>query len=142
MTHLFATNKTRMDLGLTVLRIGIGCLFVLHGYPKILGGSEKWLWLGSQMIHVGISFAPVFWGFCAAISEFVGGCALIVGGGTRIAAACLAFTMLIAVLYHVNQGDPYTKIAFPASQLIVFVCLMITGGGRYSLDGYFYPTQR
>jgi putative oxidoreductase len=28
------------DAGLLVLRIGIGVMFMLHGFPKVMGGPE------------------------------------------------------------------------------------------------------
>jgi hypothetical protein len=42
-----------------------------------MGGVQSWQWLGSQMSHVGITFAPQFWGFLAAASEFFGGICLV-----------------------------------------------------------------
>ena len=30
------------DIGLLILRIGFGCLFLFHGLPKLFGGPEKW----------------------------------------------------------------------------------------------------
>ena len=65
-------NKHR-HIGLLVLRIGIGCMFILHGAPKLFGGAEKWTQIGMAMASLGIGFIPAFWGFMAAISEFFGG---------------------------------------------------------------------
>ena len=35
-------NKHR-HIGLLVLRIGIGLMFILHGAPKLFDGPEKWV---------------------------------------------------------------------------------------------------
>ena len=63
-----------IDIALLILRVGIGIMFILHGYPKMMGGMEKWILLGSYgMSSLGIDYFPAFWGFMSAFSEFFGG---------------------------------------------------------------------
>ncbi len=31
-----------LDFGILVFRLGIGLMFIFHGYPKLVGGPEKW----------------------------------------------------------------------------------------------------
>ncbi|MEZ4689878.1 MAG: DoxX family membrane protein [Ignavibacteria bacterium] len=60
------------DLGILIIRIGIGISFILvHGLGKITGGPALWEKLGGAMSSFGINFLPTFWGFMAAFSEFV-----------------------------------------------------------------------
>ena len=132
------SSPQSIELGLTVLRVGIGILFIGHGFPKLIGGASKWLWLGQQMGNLGITFAPLFWGFCAAFSECVGGICLVPGLGTRVASCFMAFTMFVAVIHHIAKGDSYGYISFPLSQMIIFIALVIAGGGRFSLDYYLF----
>ena len=41
------TNRYRFhDLGLLLLRIGLGVVFVVHGFPKLAGGPAAWAGLG------------------------------------------------------------------------------------------------
>ncbi len=54
-------SSTAKGFGLFLLRVGIGLIFIRHGYPKLMGGQEEWLWLGSKMSHLGITAAPVLW---------------------------------------------------------------------------------
>jgi putative oxidoreductase len=122
------------DLGLLILRVGIGLIFIYHGYPKLMGGQEKWLWLGNQMIYLGIAFAPTVWGFMAAIAECIGGGMLVLGLGTRLAAFLMACVMVVACMMHWNIGDPFSLLAHPLSLLVVFVSLFVSGAGRFSLD--------
>ena len=61
------------DHGLLVIRLGMGAMFVMHGWPKMAGGSKAWTKLGHAMRHLGIDFAPTMWGFAAATSELAGG---------------------------------------------------------------------
>jgi len=36
------------DLGLLVVRVSIGIMFTIHGYPKLIGCPEKWTELAAQ----------------------------------------------------------------------------------------------
>ncbi len=130
---MFHTSDRLHNLGLFILRVGIGLIFMWHGFPKLIGGPEKWLWFGNQMSYFGITFAPVFWGFCAAASEFFGGIALVLGFYTRIAAFFIGCVMFVALVMHVSKGDAFGTFSHPLSLLIVFLSLMVMGGGAWSL---------
>ncbi len=71
------------DVGLLILRVGIGVMFVFHGYPKLIAGPEAWAMIGGSMKVLGIGFAQTAWGFMAALSECAGGILLAVGFFTR-----------------------------------------------------------
>ena len=123
------------DLGLLILRVGIGVMIMVHGYPKLVGGIEKWNWLGHQMSYLGINFLPVFWGFMAAVTEFFGGLCLILGFFHRVASLLLAFTMLVATLFHLGKGDGLAGSSHSIELGIVFISLILIGPGKLSLDG-------
>lgn len=123
------------DLGLLLLRVGIGLSYMNYGLPKLLGGPPLWEELGQSMKYLGITFAPVVWGFLAAVSEFFGGMAVVVGGCFRIATFFLVCTMAVATIQHFGRGDAYTAGAFHSTELgIVCLSMLLTGPGRYSLD--------
>ena len=126
-----------VDVGLLILRIGIGIIFMIHGLPKLLGGVETWTQIGSTMSLIGISFAPTFWGFMAASSEAIGGLFIILGLLHRPVALMLVITMLMALLMHVTGGDSFGIYSNALKGLVVFIALAITGPGKYSLD-YMY----
>ena len=121
------------DGGLLLLRVGIGILFLVHGVPKLLAGTALWEKLGGSMGLLGIHFAPTFWGFMASFSEAVGGFCLVIGLFVRPAAALLAFTMIVATLFLVPKQADFAAISNPAHMIVVFLALLVSGGGEYSL---------
>ena len=133
-------NKHR-HIGLLVLRIGIGCMFILHGAPKLFGGAEKWTQIGMAMANLGIGFMPAFWGFMAAISEFFGGVCIILGIVFRPACILLTITMLVAAVSHLSRGDGLSGASHAIELGIVFLSLILIGAGKYSVDEKLRPHQ-
>lgn len=122
------------NFGLLLLRFGIGVMFMLHGLPKLTGGPERWIKLGTNMQLIGIDFYPVFWGFMAGAAEFVGGFLLIIGFFFRPALVTLLFTMIIAMFSHLNKNESFSDWSHSAEAGILFLALLFIGPGRYSLD--------
>lgn len=117
--------------GLLVLRIGLAITFIfLHGGPKLLAGSETWAKIGGAMAFFGITFAPAAWGFAAALVEALGGLLLALGIFVRPAAALMLVVMIVAVTFHLDAGE---SVSHPLELGIVFLALLIGGGGRYGL---------
>jgi len=129
------------NIGLLILRLGIGAMFVFHGAPKIFGGPAKWEGVGKAAGIFGLGFAPVFWGFMAAVSEFVGGFALVLGLFTREFSALLVITMTVAAGFHFNKGEGLFGASHAVELGIVFFSLVFIGPGKYSLDEKFWPIR-
>lgn len=122
------------DLGLLMLRLGVGLTFsYVYGFPKLLAGTAMWEQLGGAMAHFGITFWPVFWGLMASLSEGVGGVLLVLGIGTRTAAAFMAFTMMVAATHHISAGDPLHMVSPAVLAGTVFLSLLFSGSGRFAL---------
>lgn len=121
-------SPKQISIGLFVLRVGIGCLMLVHGLQKLMGfgalsgGFPDPIGLGSQL------------SLSMAIGAEVG-CSvlLILGLGTRLAVVPLAFTMLIA-LFVVHADDPWKVKELAAVYLLVYTSLLLTGAGQFSLD--------
>lgn len=129
------TSSRPFDLALLILRIGIGISFVfVYGRQKIFGGSETWRGLGENLDKIfGIGFWPEVWGFMAALTEFGGGILLMLGFLMRPALALLLVTMFVAASGHISgviNGGPWHAIEMAT----VFIVLLLTGPGRYSID--------
>jgi putative oxidoreductase len=125
------------NIGLLILRLGIGGMFIFHGAPKFFGGPERWENLGAAMAVFGIRFAPTVWGFMAAFAEFAGGICVILGFFFRPACMLLTLTMIVAATKLLNGGEGLGRAAHAIEDGIVFLSLIFIGPGKYSLDDLF-----
>ena len=130
------------NLGLSVIRIGVGLVFMRFGGEKLMGGTSLWHTLGSMTHYVGFSFFPTMWGFLAACAEFFGGIALVIGFATRAAALAISCVMIVAISMHVSVGDEWAKVSLPLSLFFVMICLIIAGGGNFSVDQYIHRKKK
>lgn len=118
------------NIGLLLLRVGAG-LFMLfpHGYNKLMkllaGGTIKF----ADPIGLGADIS--LW--LAVFAEVVCSILLIIGFKTRLVSIPLAFTMAVAA-FVVHGGDPWGKKELAVVYLLIYIVLMFTGGGKYSVD--------
>lgn len=117
------------DLGLLMLRLFAGLSLALaHGRGK-LPPTERFL---AGVEEMGFAF-PLFFGWAAAFSEFVGGILIALGLFTRPAAFFIAFTMAVAAFIR-QAGDPFAERELALLYGVVAVTLLLTGAGRYAVD--------
>jgi putative oxidoreductase len=126
----------KIDLVLLLIRLVVGVAFLYHGWGKI---QHPFSWMGAQ------ATVPAFFQFLAAISEFGGGLAILVGFLTRLGALGLFFTMsyavyTVAILMHAPfVASGFGPSAEPAATyLVLSLLLVVMGPGRFSLDRLFF----
>ena len=145
------------SIGLLILRVGIGGYMLTHGWGKfqmvLAGDFDQFgdpIGLGSGVSLVLVTFAEFL---CAAL--------VIIGLGTRVAAAPIVFAMGVAAfvahaadpwtmgqgaaLYHAGEAESWASKQPALMFMTVFLALVFTGGGRYSLDaaiGWYRRRQR
>ncbi|HVP35906.1 MAG TPA: DoxX family protein [Terriglobales bacterium] len=134
-------NRYR-DIGLLVLRIGIGVMFIFHGYPKISGGPAMWGKIGTTVEIFGIHFVPVFWGFMSSFTEFFGGIFLISGFFFRPITVMMTINMIVATSMHLSNGQGLAIASHAIEDGILFLSLILIGPGKYSLDELFKPYKQ
>jgi putative oxidoreductase len=122
-----------VDSGLLVMRLVVGAMFVGHGWPKLSGGPETWEKLGQAMSHLGINFAPTFFGASAAIAETFGGALIALGLAFRPSAISLFATMVVAAAMHLGSGDSLMDASHAIEAAAVFLGLALIGPGNYAL---------
>ena len=135
----FENSYRTRDLGLLIMRVGLGMMFTMHGYPKLMGGAPAWTEIGGVMKLVGINVAPTAWGFMAAASEAIGGQLLAVGLFFRFTCLALFVTMGMATIMHVSKGDNFGGYSHAVESAFVFLGLLFIGPGRYSVDQLLFP---
>lgn len=136
-TNIFTVYRQPLavDLALLFARLCIGYAFLVVGWGKIQNPTD---WMR------GLSFAPG-WQVLAAVAEFGGGLALLLGLLTRLGAFGIACVMIVATGVHkfVFQ-DPYinftggSSFQVPIAYLCVALLLLVLGPGRFSLDRRFF----
>jgi putative oxidoreductase len=121
-----------VSAGLLLLRLVAGAAFLHHGYGKI---QNPFAWMGPDAGFPGVFQA------LAAVSEFGGGLAWMLGLLTPLASCGLACTMAVAVWMHAAVlHDPFVALQGGRSYelasvyLCVAVLLLLAGPGRFSVD--------
>ncbi|HTK05409.1 MAG TPA: DoxX family protein [Candidatus Eisenbacteria bacterium] len=124
------SENKKQDIALLVLRLAAGVIFVLHGYGKLFGGNPGME--GFTKMVTGLGFPlPVVFAYAAALSEFLGGIALILGIFPRAATFFLGCVMLVALIA-VKKGQ-LPKADPDLALLAIVVAIALHGAGRYSL---------
>lgn len=125
--------NTLQPLGLLLLRVALGIVFISHGYPKL---THPGAMRGMFMQH-GL---PGYFETIAGILELFGGGLLILGLFTRVAALLLAMEMAVAI-WKVHSGGGVMAVhnyEFPLALLAGCFALATVGAGRASMDHALY----
>jgi putative oxidoreductase len=131
---IFSRLGKYTNIGLLLMRVGLGAMMIAHGYPKLMGGPEMWTKIGGAMHNMGITVYPTFWGLMAGLTESIGGLLLILGLAFRPACLFLLFTMCVAATKHYYNGDSLLTASHAIELGFVFLGLFFIGPGRYSVD--------
>ena len=130
------------DWGLLILRLAMGIIFLVHGWPKLNPNSPMKgpAGFGGFLKQMGVPL-PIFFGWVVALLETVGAVLLILGLGTRILAVLFAIGMLVAIFLAKMR---VMKVGFMAQQatgwefdfalLAASLALLFTGAGDIALD--------
>jgi putative oxidoreductase len=119
-------------LGLLVLRIALGIIFIYHGYPKLAhlrGGTQ----MQGFFVEHGL---PGYFAYLAGVIETFGGGLLLLGLFTRAAALLLGIEMCVAI-WKVHSGHGYLAVhdyEFPLALAAACFALATVGAGLISLD--------
>ena len=121
-------EKHFLEISHLILRAGVSLMIMTHGFSKISKFSSMTdsfpdpLGIGSKLSLMGCIGA-----------EFFGGIFLALGLLTRLSASLLLFVMLVIVfIFHAE--DPFKAKELAILYGLVFLALILRGGGRWSLD--------
>ena len=127
----------RVALGLAVLRVVIGVVFVVHGAQKVFVFGHPGV--TGMFTKFGVPLPGVA-SIVVMFVETVGGLALVLGLLTRAAAALLAIDMAVAILLvHVRQGFFVPMgVEFVMTLFAGLVALLLAGPGALALDNVLF----
>jgi putative oxidoreductase len=146
MEYLFGTYPSWSHL---VVRLALGIVFFAHGSQKVFG------WFGGHGLKGTVNYfkqglgVPPALGVLAALTEFLGGCGMIVGFLARLAALGLIGVMLVAVAkvhgkhgFFINFSLTPGKghgIEFNFVLIAMALAILIGGAGIFSIDRLIAP---
>jgi uncharacterized membrane protein YphA (DoxX/SURF4 family) len=116
------------SVGLLLLRVATGLVFLVHGYLKIVMMSDP---QGTIAFFASIGL-PAFCAYLVAYVELLGGISLIVGYGSKIFSALLAIVMIVALIkVHIPMG--WLASELPITLLGATLGIFFAGAGKYGL---------
>jgi putative oxidoreductase len=126
-------------LGLLLLRVAVGAIFIYHGYPKLFGHTRDAM---QSFTHLGL---PGYFVYIAGIVEFFGGLMLVAGLFTRIAGLLLAGEMAVG-LWRVHNiiSNPMAvrNYELPLVLAVSTFALATVGAGLISFDQALFHEGR
>jgi putative oxidoreductase len=132
VTRSVAAATALQPVALLLARVVVGLIFVFSGWGKLHGLDQVIEYFRSLGIPAPELQAP----FVATV-EFVGGLAVLVGLGTRLAAIPLSATMVVAIVTAKWKSVEGVSdlVGFSETDYLVFLFLLVAfGPGVLSID--------
>lgn len=137
-------RRGTQDLGLLLLRVAVGALFIGHGLQKVFGwwGGPGLGGFRDSLTDVGFRNADIL-AYVAAGGQIAAGVLLVLGLFTPIAAAGALGYLLTSILAEVSIAHDEARLSAFLTDgheyQIVLLCavaaIILVGPGRYGLDG-------
>jgi putative oxidoreductase len=131
-----------MDLGLLIIRLVIGVLFIGHGAQKLFGWFGGYGLKGTGGWFDSIGMKPgVTLALFAGLAELIGGILFVLGLLTPLAGIMIAGTMVMAIIkVHAPNGlwSTANGYEYNLTLLAVAIGMALIGPGRYALDAFLF----
>jgi putative oxidoreductase len=131
-----------MDLGLLIIRLVIGVLFIGHGAQKLFGWFGGYGLKGTGGWFDSIGMKPgVTMALLAGLTELFGGILFALGLLTPLAGIMIAGTMLMAIIkVHAPNGlwSTANGYEYNLTLLVVAIGIALIGPGQYALDAFLF----
>ncbi len=135
--------QTDRDLVPLLLRGVFGAVMFPHGAQKALGWFGGGGFQGTMRYFVDTVHLPALLGYSIIAAEFLGSILLLIGLGTRFAAASIGLVMIgAATLVHAPNGffmnwfgnQSGEGFEYHLLAIAIAAALVVRGGGRWSID--------
>lgn len=131
---IFSSDSAPVSLtqaSLLLLRVVLGTVMIHNGLDKL---SDISGFAEAYVEAIGLPF-PIFFAYCAALTEVVASPLLALGFLTRPAALGLFATMLVANYHHILVGGfSIPSIELSSIYAVSFAFFVVYGGGKYAID--------
>lgn len=139
-TSPVTAGLTNLDVGLFLIRLLPGIVFVFHGSQKLFGwfGGSGMTKFAEFLAGQGVP-SPAVAATIAALVEFLGGLALITGVGMRAMSLLLFLNMAVAsLLVHRHAfSAQHGGMEYPLTLAFIALGLAIAGPGSLTLQAAF-----
>lgn len=136
-----ASKNNTAHLGLLVLRVVTGIIFIMHGWQKFDQGIPA---TTEGFAAMGVFMPEVMGPFIAGL-ELIGGIALVLGLLSRPIAVLLVANMLGALfLVHAAQGffAAAGGYEFVLALAAMSATIALTGPGKFAIDGLLFGRSK
>jgi len=131
-----------INIGLLIIRLVIGLLFVGHGAQKLFGWFGGYGLKGTGGWFESIGMKPgVTMALFAGLAELIGGVLFALGLLTPLAGIMIAGTMVMAIVkVHAPNGLWATSNGYEynLTLLAVAIGIALIGPGQYALDTFLF----
>ena len=122
-------NNSLSDLGLLIVRLLAGGMMLTHGIPKF----DRLFGEGPVKFADPFGLGPEISLGLAIFAEVACAILVMIGFKIRWATIPLMITMLVAAFY-AHAADPFGKKELSLLFFTLFLSILISGGGKYSVD--------
>jgi putative oxidoreductase len=130
-------NEKNINIALLILRLVVAGFMLTHGIPKLgrlFSGEE--IQFGDP-----IGIGPEASLILTVFAEFLCSVLIGIGLGTRLAAIPLIITMAVAA-FIAHGADPFGRQELALFYMVVYVVILLTGGGKFSLDYFLFRKNK
>ncbi len=121
----YVCGRTNKNLGLLILRLTLVGIFLQAGIMKLMN-------IDMVTGFFAMSGLGAAWVWIVALTETIGGAAVILGLYTRFFASTLAVIMLVVILF-IKKGMGFNDMMIDVVLLGLALGIALIGCGRYSL---------
>ena len=132
IANLIPSSNTTAPLGVLLLRLSLGVMFIAHGLLKVLVFTIP----GTVGFFESVGF-PGWFAYPTIAAELGGGALLILGIWPRLIAAALVPLLIGSMTVHIGNGwvfsTPNGGWEYPLALIIAAIVQVLVGDGPYAL---------
>ena len=136
MAHNHGHHHANVDIGLLLIRLMLGVVFVFHGSQKLFGlfDGPGVKGFAGYLESLNVPY-PLLSAYLAGSAEFVGGIAMLLGVGLPVAAVLICCVMGVAI-FKVHLGGFSGQsggMEYPLTLAVVAAAMGMLGPGRFAM---------